>query len=165
MPTADEIISALNLEKHVEGGYYRRTYTSAIKSNPKDPESHSYMSSIYYLLTVDSSLSYFVSNKSDLILYYHSGAPLKIIFLHKSGEIEEKILGPNVLVGETPQVLCPANINKAYQMLDGDYSLISEAVCPEFKFADMHMPSIEQVLAESNFTKEQLQAYLSLFYK
>ena len=163
MLTAEQIVESLQLEKHVEGGYFKRTYASVKKSDPNNLDSHAYMSSIYYLLTDESMLSYFVINKSDLILYYHGGSPLEVIFIHPSGEVETKILGLDVMNGAAPQCFCPAGVCKAYRMVGGDYCLISEAVCPEFKYEDMQMVSAEDVLNSTGVTASQLADYSNLF--
>ncbi len=60
------LIRKLQLQPHVEGGYYRRTYNS--QHNSGEPQ-RSLMSSIYYLLTDDSPIGYFHRNQSDIIHY------------------------------------------------------------------------------------------------
>ena len=81
----DAIINNLKLELHVEGGYYRRTFCSELTYSTADDKQRNIMSTIYYLVTRKTQMSYFAVNKSDLVLYYHSGDPLKIIFVGANG--------------------------------------------------------------------------------
>lgn len=144
-PSAEEIISTLNLVKHCEGGYFYQTHRSNDFFTNDENKNRVYLTSIYYLLTRESSLSYFAQNKSDLVLYHHFGDPIKIIFLQSDGTLTDEILGSGILKGEKPQVICPANTCKAYDLMDGEYALIGEAVSPGFEYDDMHMPSLYEL--------------------
>lgn len=141
----EQIIQNLNLVKHCEGGYFYQTHRSLGNFTTLENIQRCYITSIYYLLTKESHLSYFAENKSDLVLYHHLGDPLKIIFLQNNGSITEEILGSNILRGEKPQVICPANICKAYDLMDGEYALVGEAVAPGFEYEDMCMPTLSEL--------------------
>lgn len=143
MITAEKIIELMQLEKHAEGGYFRRTYCSKETCLTRDQQSRTLMTSIYYLLTQESHLSYFSVNKSDLVLYHHLGDPLKIIFLYDSGEVVEKILGTDIAAGQTPQIVCPGGVWKAYDLMVGTMALVGESVSPGFDYDDMQMLSLE----------------------
>lgn len=146
----NEIIQKLKLEKHLEGGFYKRTYQSQmmVETNRENNQRH-IMTSIYYLLTYENPISYFAINQSDLILYYHSGSPLKVMLISESGEYSEHILGPDVAAGQTPQLVTYGNCWKAYELLGDSHCLISEAVAPGFDWHDLHMPN-KQELEESH---------------
>lgn len=137
MADIDKIIEHLNLTKHCEGGYFYQTYRSNENAKNNEGQERSRMTSIYYLLTQESSLSYFAVNKSDLILYHHLGDPLKIIFLNLDGKMREEILGTDLCADQRPQIICPGNVWKAYDLMGGSFALIGEAVAPGFDYADM----------------------------
>lgn len=145
MPDIDKIIAHLNLTKHGEGGYFYETYRSKESAINNEGHDRSRMTSIYYLLTKECSLSYFVVNKSDLVLYYHLGDPLKIIFLTPEGKMREEILGTDICAGERPQIICPAGIWKAYDLMGGSFALVGEAVGPGFDYADMKILKAQEV--------------------
>lgn len=159
MTQAQAFIEKLNLEKHPEGGYFYRTFCSDIECINMDGNTRPAMSSIYYLLTKEAHLSYFAVNRSDLILYHHSGSPLKIIFLYPDGKTKEQMLGCDVLAGQTPQVTCPAGVYKAYDMMGGDFSLVSEAVCPGFVYEDMNLPTFAELQAQIKGNIGHLKKY------
>ena len=144
-PYINEIISTLNLVKHCEGGYFYQTHRSNGQCVTSENNKRPYLTSIYYLLTRESSLSYFAQNKSDLVLYHHMGDPLKIIFLQSDGTLAEELLGTNLFQNEKPQIICPANTCKAYDLMDGEYALIGEAVSPGFEYEDMRMPTFHEL--------------------
>lgn len=159
-PSAEMLIKELNLVKHCEGGYFHQTYKSqGSLTNPEGCKRH-IITSIYYLLTKDSHLSYFAQNKSDLILYYHLGDPVKIIFLNENGDISEKILGPNIQAGHRPQIVCPANSCKAYQLMGDDYALVGEAVAPGFEYEDMSMPTLAELEKKFPHRVDQFKQYV-----
>jgi predicted cupin superfamily sugar epimerase len=54
-PSATDVIAALNLQPHVEGGYYRRTYQADHRACLETQQGPRYLlTSIYYLLTEQS---------------------------------------------------------------------------------------------------------------
>ena len=61
--TEQEIIRLLNLQPHIEGGYFRRTYTSAQQINNQSA-TRPLLSSIYYLLTKDNPIGHMHKNQS-----------------------------------------------------------------------------------------------------
>jgi predicted cupin superfamily sugar epimerase len=140
---ADTIIATLNLEKHVEGGYYRRTFESGHreKIQTKDGERFT-MTSIYYLLTAEHPIGHFHLNKSDIIHFFHSGDPITYHLFSPKGEYKSFKLGNNIVGGEAFQFVVPGGWWKASEISpDGyyGYGLISEAVSPGFDFDDMRL--------------------------
>ncbi|MCI5129520.1 MAG: cupin domain-containing protein, partial [Candidatus Electrothrix sp. AUS3] len=136
--TPDEIITLLNLEPHPsEGGYFRRTYESALSCTTENG-SRKLLTSIYYMLTKESPGGFLHRNKSDILHYHHLGASIKYTVVSPDGVLSERILGPNLNNGETLQLLVPSGWWKASQICagDSDYGLISEAVAPGFEYAD-----------------------------
>lgn len=149
--TKEDIIQHLDLEKHpMEGGYFRRTYESKDQTGDGDNRRRC-LSSIYYLLTSDSPIGFLHKNRSDIIHYYHLGSALRYFIVSPDGHLEEKVLGPNMSAGETPQLLVKGGYWKA-SILDKesnpnqqDYGLISEAVCPGFEYQDNEIATLEWV--------------------
>jgi predicted cupin superfamily sugar epimerase len=142
MPDACEIIAALELESHVEGGYYRRTYQSAAdRMIDGDRGSRHLMTSIYYLLTAASPTGYFHRNRSDILHYHHLGNALRYFLISPDGTLETVTMGSDIRAGQRLQLHVPGGVWKASMLLEGpsDYGLISEAVSPGFDFADMEL--------------------------
>jgi len=148
MYDANYFISHLNLEPHVEGGFYKEIYrskytVSPIKSDSKEERPAS--TTIYYLLR-SGDVSKFHRLKFDEIWYHHYGSPIIIHTIDKSGNHAEKNLGINVSKGETPQVLVPEDTYFGAEVKDMDsFSLVSCMVSPGFIYDDFEL-----------FTREQL---------
>ena len=145
--TANDIITLLNLEAHPsEGGYFRRTYESAL-SCTTEYGSRMLLTSIYYMLTQDNQVGFLHRNKSNNIHSHHLGASIKYILVSPEGVLSEKILGPNIDKGESLQLLVPGGWWKASQLCAGevDYGLISEAVSPGFEYADNEIATETQI--------------------
>lgn len=149
----EAIIKDLQLNPHVEGGFFVLTYTSSrnitIQKENETPE-RALMTIIYYMLTVDSPFNHFHKNSSDIVHFFHLGAPMKYHVITPEGQISSAVLGPNISAGQRPELMVPAGCWKAAELLcegDGcpDYGLISEAVAPGFDYADWAIAKKEDI--------------------
>jgi predicted cupin superfamily sugar epimerase len=139
---AQDVIKALDLEPHVEGGYFRRTYQADHREMLETTGGPRYlMTSIYYLLTEDSPVGQFHFNQSDILHYFHLGDAIEYSLIHADGSLQTLVMGSEVLSGQQLQLHVPGGIWKASRLLSGSngFGLISEAVSPGFDFADMEM--------------------------
>ena len=137
-PSGAEVVEALGLEGHVEGGYFARTYES--DKNVSTPSGDRFlMTSIYYLLTKESGIGHFHLNQSDIMHYFHKGNPIAYTLIHPDGSLEVLIMGSDILKGEKLQMMVRGGVWKTSRLLTGDddYGLISEAVAPGFEYSDM----------------------------
>jgi predicted cupin superfamily sugar epimerase len=139
-PTADELVQALDLEAHVEGGFFRRTYAAEDTPRVQTDAGERYsMTSIYYLLTTASPTGHFHLNRSDIVHYHQLGDPVTYYLLHPDGRLETVVMGRDVAAGQRLQLTVPGGIWKASSLGAGPagYGLVSEAVSPGFDYADM----------------------------
>ncbi|MCE2028594.1 cupin domain-containing protein [Sessilibacter corallicola] len=143
------LVKTLNLEPHIEGGYYRRTYQADHRDKLNTAEGERFLlTSIYYLLTQDSAVGHWHHNKSDIIHYYHLGSPITYYLIHENGELEVVRMGNNPLAGEQLQLVVKGGTWKASHLETGNYGLISEAVAPGFDFKDMSLGVKQELLAQ-----------------
>ena len=136
-----QLVDALNLEEHVEGGYFRQTFKS---ENPPYVETEqgqrSTLTSIYYLLTADSPIGHFHLNRSDIMHYFHAGDPITYYLIYPDGQLETVVMGPDVNEGQVFQFVVKGGVWKASTIgRTGEfgYGLIGEAVAPGFEYQDM----------------------------
>ena len=154
------LIEKLQLEPHVEGGYFLRTYTSSesttIRTEDGSLSKRAVMSSIFYLLTSDSPINYFHKNLFGIVHYFHLGLPIKYHVITPEGQCSTTILGPDILAGHKLQLIVPGGHWKAAELMitskynvhgppDIDYGLISEAVAPEFSYTDWTLATEEDI--------------------
>jgi predicted cupin superfamily sugar epimerase len=131
-----EVISSLQLEPHIEGGYFRRTYCSAQRIDT-DARPRALMTSIFYLLTDDAPCGRLHRNRSDILHFWHAGGAMRYWLIDPEGTLHNVDLGPDLAAGEQLQLLVPGGWWKASELLRGEFGLLSEAVSPGFDFADM----------------------------
>ncbi|MFT6776647.1 MAG: purine nucleoside permease/predicted cupin superfamily sugar epimerase [Paraglaciecola sp.] len=141
--TVKELAKALNLEAHVEGGYFRQTFKADHRPSiaTKNGERVT-MTSIYYLLSAQSPVGHFHMNQSDIMHYFHTGDPITYYLLNNDGSLQKTILGPNPTIGHQMQMMVKGGTWKASKISTNGkygYGLIGEAVAPGFEYTDMQL--------------------------
>lgn len=139
------LIEQLQLQPHVEGGYFRRSYCASHTVQTTGLQLRPLASAIYYLLTDDSPIGFFHRNQSDILHLWQGGSPLRYVLIDRQGNIASHILGPNLAAGEHLQLLVPGGHWKATELVEGQFGLLSEVVCPGFEYADMQLASAGQM--------------------
>lgn len=129
---ADEIIERLGLRPHPEGGAYAETWRHA-----PGGEERGAGSAIYYLLRAGEESRWHRVDAAE-VWHYYAGAPLELRISEKQGKVERVILGPDVLAGERPQVVVPANAWQSARPL-GAFTLTGCTVSPAFRFDGFEM--------------------------
>ncbi len=146
-PDLATVISTLGLESHVEGGYFKRTFQADDRPLVETSQGERFtMTSIYYLLTSQAPTGHWHRNRSDIIHFWHLGAPVNYYMLHPDGRLETAVLGPDLAAGQQLQLVVRGGVWKASHLPQGDYGLISEAVSPGFEYADMTLGERSELL-------------------
>ncbi|SMX31454.1 cupin domain-containing protein [Octadecabacter ascidiaceicola] len=125
--TAQEIIDALDLAPHPEGGYFRQTWID------EDSSGRPAGTCIYFLLK-NGETSHWHTVDAVEIWHYHAGAPLILnVSETDRGPKKEIHLGPDIAAGECPQGIVPKDWWQA-ACTTGDWTLVSCTVSPGFSF-------------------------------
>jgi hypothetical protein len=143
MPNADEFIEHLQLEQHVEGGYYCSSYRSAQQFD----KARQLWTSIYFLLRT-GEVSHFHRLTADEMWYFHGGQSLTIYMIDEQGELTTAKLGLDLAAGERPQFLVPKGCIFGSAMNQAGFSLVGCMVSPGFTFEDFELFSQEDLLAK-----------------
>lgn len=143
MKTADDFIKFLELEQHIEGGYYRSSYRSAMQYD----STRALWSSIYFLLRT-GEVSHFHRLTADEMWYFHGGQSLTIYMISPEGELTTAQLGLDLAAGERPQFLVPKGCIFGSAMNQAGFSLVGCMVSPGFTFDDFELFSQESLLAQ-----------------
>ena len=158
MNTADEIIQALGMEPlNVEGGYFRETYRSIVKTEATKQRRAG--TSILYLMK-GREISRWHMVRSDEIWMYHAGSPALQILLFSDGSWCERIVGPDVLAGEMPQSLVPGWTWQATVLLDRSetsWGLFGAVVVPGFEYADFKEGSAAELVKKYPEAEERIR--------
>ena len=142
LPTAvqgpQELIRALRLQPHPEGGHYREIHRSTLSVRPEDGRrTRSALTLIYFLLDANGH-SRWHRVTSDETWQHVEGAPLELLRIDPAfSECERMLLGP-LADGAEPVRVIPAGHWQAARST-GAYTLVCCAVGPGFDFADFAM--------------------------
>lgn len=142
MPTAQDLITALNLQPLPrEGGYYRETYRAPLRLPADDlrgqyGQDKAAATAIYYLLTPDS-FSALHRLPADEIFHFYLGDPVRMLQLWLDGSGRTVVLGSDVLAGQSVQVVVPAGVwQGSFLEPGGAFALLGTTMAPGFDFAD-----------------------------
>jgi predicted cupin superfamily sugar epimerase len=132
---AADLIRALRLEPHPEGGYFREVYRAAEHVRLDDGRgSRSAATTIYFLLAVGMH-SRWHRVQSDEIWHFYEGDPLELFTAPPSCDLVHRVvLGPP-LESDGPVQIVPAGWWQAARPL-GDYVLAGCTVAPGFEYED-----------------------------
>lgn len=126
MTSAAELIHRLALAPHPEGGWYRQTWAA---DNPGRPLG----TAILFLLQAGESSHWHRVDATEIWLW-HAGAPLILsLSAGDHGPATDHRLGPDVMAGDSPQIIVPTNHWQAARST-GDWTLVSCTVSPGFRF-------------------------------
>ncbi len=125
--TAEQVIAALGLEPHPEGGHYRETF----RDRPADG-ARGATTAIYYLLRA-GEVSRWHRIDAIEIWHWYAGAPLALSISPDGRGVETERLGSDIAAGERPQAVVPAGAWQSAVSL-GDWSLVGCSVSPAFAF-------------------------------
>lgn len=131
--SADDVIAALGLMPHPEGGYYRETYR-----HKPDDGGRGAKTAIYYLLRAGEVSRWHRVCDADEIWHFYAGAALKLEVSPEGEAVATHLLGPDIAAGQRPQILVRQGQWQRARSL-GDWTLVGCTVAPAFEFASFEM--------------------------
>jgi hypothetical protein len=156
--TAEEIKYLLRLDPHpVEGGFFRRTYTSS--GTVELPQGvRALGSAIYYLLEAGTFSELHVLN-SDEMFHFYLGDPVEMLNLYADGSSAVLTLGPDLSAGQQVQVLVSAGTWQGTRLMgEGKVALLGCTVTPGFNFADYRNGKYEELAGKWPAEAERIRA-------
>jgi predicted cupin superfamily sugar epimerase len=156
--TADEIKALLRLVPHpIEGGSFRRTYTSpGTVELPRGLRPQG--TAIYYLLEAGTFSEMHVLD-SDEIFHFYLGDPVEMLQLHPDGSSAVFTLGPDLAAGQHVQLVVPAGVWQGTRLIgDGQVALLGCTVTPGFDFADYRNASYAKLAEKWPGETERIRA-------
>lgn len=198
-----DLIPALGLIPHPEGGFFVETFRSGATpmstmgqtgidkgsdrfkstvvttdgragNRPDEDLTRNCITSIYWVPTVNSTRLYLAYNYSDHVHYYQGGRPFRYsLFDPETKEVTHVTLGPELHLGQTPQVCVKGGLWKCGVLMTDDdddneyeYCLIGEAVGPGFDFHDFNWVTEDQVRKlMTGCSKNNMDHFLTFVYK
>lgn len=130
--SAAEVIAALGLEPHPEGGHYRETFRDA-----RAVEGRPVGTAIYYLLDVGEVSAWHRVDAAE-IWHWYAGAPLVITVSANGHDAQAHHLGPDLMRRQRPQHVVPAGHWQTATSL-GAWTLVGCTVAPGFDFSGFEL--------------------------
>jgi predicted cupin superfamily sugar epimerase len=121
----DDVIAALGLEPHPEGGWYRETW--------REPAA----TAILYLLRAGERSHWHRVDATE-IWHFYGGEPLELAVSADGRAVDRHVLGPAVAAGQRPQVVVPARAWQSARPLGG-WVLAGCTVAPAFRFSGFEL--------------------------
>ena len=144
MNDAQYWIDKLDLEPHVEGGYFKETYRSVENIDKQAlPErfsgDHSFCTAIYFFLH-NNEFSAFHRIKQDELWHFYIGDPLIVHIIDWQGNYSQIKLGMNLDDNEVFQAIVPFGTwFGANLQVPDSFALVGCTVAPGFDFADFEI--------------------------
>lgn len=124
MNESSKLIHDLGLERHPEGGWFKRVY-------PAPDEVGAPVSTIYYLLENKDFSAFHLLEGMTEIWYHHSGSPVDIHIIMPDGTYRKERIGD----GKSFQAVVPPECWFAAEIPSGEgFALVGCAVSPAFVY-------------------------------
>lgn len=131
MTTADDIIAALDLAPHPEGGWFREVFRDPGEGGSRGAATH-----IYYLLRQGERSAW---HRIDALEVWHVYAGALALFIAEDGQAVRTLrLGANAAGGQVPSAVVPVWAWQAAEPVT-DWVLCGCTVAPAFRFAGFEM--------------------------
>lgn len=153
MSRPDELIRALGLQPHPEGGSFSEVFRSTARVLPADARGpRAALTTIYFLLT-RGQRSRLHRVASDEVWHFYEGAPLELTVIDSDFAVTERVtLGALDLRATQEGRRLPGGTEVVYAVREGmwqaarplgEYSLVGCSVAPGFDFADFSMLAVQ----------------------
>jgi predicted cupin superfamily sugar epimerase len=120
MSDADEIVKALALQPHPEGGWFRESFRDGAST------------AIYYLLKTGEVSRWHRVDKAE-IWHWYAGAVLELSLSPDGKRLDRLRLGPDLAASQRPQAAVAPGVWQSARSL-GNLSLVGCTVAPPFDF-------------------------------
>ena len=146
-----EIVDALDLKPHPEGGFYKETYRSEGEINSDSLTENytgirNYSTCIYFMLT-SGNFSAFHRIIQDEIWHFYEGSTISLHTISKEGNYQKIAIGKNFSKGEVPQYVVRGGDWFAAEIeANNAYALVGCTVSPGFDFEDFELTPRQELL-------------------
>jgi len=150
-PSAQGLITQLELVRHPEGGWFRETYRStesvSAQALPERFDGSRVLSTAIYFLLEEEEFSALHRIKSDEMWHFYAGSPLLIHAIFPDGRYSARRLGSDCAAGDLYQVVVSAGCWFGAELAGKQFALVGCTVSPGFDFADFEMADRQQLSA------------------
>lgn len=138
---AREIIDLLGLGPHPEGGFFSETYRAQ-----ETLDGRAASTAIYFLITAHE-FSALHRIDADEVFHFYGGDPTEVVTLDRTGSLERRLLGADILAGQRPQLVVPAGVWQGLRLIPGGtYALLGTTVAPGFAFEAFELAGRQRLI-------------------
>ena len=128
-----ELVAALDLARHPEGGWYRETFRDRPPGGGRGA-----LTQIFYLLPAGEVSAWHRVIDATEVWHHYAGAPLVLSVSADAETVVDHTLGPDVAAGQVPHaVILPGCWQGARSL--GAWTLCGCTVAPAFEFAGFEL--------------------------
>ncbi len=127
-----DVIAALGLQPHPEGGWWAETWRA-----PEVDGARPVGSAILYLLAAGERSHWHTFDAAE-VWQYAAGDPLELAVWNEGSPVVRHRLGGDVAAGDRPQAVVPAHAWQTASSL-GAWTLVGCIVTPAFEFASWRL--------------------------
>jgi predicted cupin superfamily sugar epimerase len=139
--TPEEIVAALRMSPHPEGGAFAETWR-----DPATDGARGTGSAITFLLRSGQVSAWHRVDATE-IWHFHAGAPVELRIAPVAGRpVSRRVVGADLVAGQRPQVVVPAGAWQNARSL-GEWSLVGCTVSPAFTFEGFELAGAATVEA------------------
>lgn len=150
----EDIIKKLKLSPlENEGGYFRRTWASDLSYEGSDSSASNNkrlpLGTAIYFLLVNSSDGFSALHTLPYpeIYHFYLGDPFELSLFYKNGEVEQIIMGQDIINGEHPQFTVSGGVIQGSRIINpGKYALIGTTMSPGFLFDNFTLNSRDDMV-------------------
>ncbi len=145
-PTAQQLVDHLGMTQlPVEATFFVSTYRSAADTSTGGPVG----TAMIGMYSDDPpSRSLFHRLDFDEVWHFYRGDPMRLVLLRADGASDEVIMGPDLLAGQLVQLVIPAGVWQAGELLDGGrWALFGCTMAPGFTSTCFEGGRIRDLLA------------------
>src|SRR5207302_1119306 len=97
-------------------------------SEPADPACRALGGVLYFLVTRQTKMRMH-RIRSDQMYHHYLGAPLEVLLLYPGGKSDVRVVGPDLMSGQRPQLLVPGGTFHVSRLQSGgEYALLATSV-------------------------------------
>jgi predicted cupin superfamily sugar epimerase len=155
----DQVRGLLGLEPNPSCGFTAPTYNSPLRV--ETPRGERDCAFAQYFLVAPERAMVMHRIRSDQLYHHYSGDPLEVLRLYEDGSGDVTVVGSDLVAGERPQLLIPAQTFHVSRVVPGgSWALLATTVIPGLvPEEDVELGDIDKLAASYPSFAEQIRSF------
>lgn len=140
----DQVRTMLGLEPNPSCGFTTPTYESRVRV--QTPRGERDCAFAQYFLVAPERAMVMHRIRSDQLYHHYAGDPLEVLRLYEDGSGDVTVVGDDLVAGERPQLLVPAQTFHVSRVKPGgDWALLATTVFPALEPEDVELGKLDEL--------------------